>query len=653
MRERYQKLYHLPRRLYASGAPVLIEAGSLLLEQASGALLCQLCFRSIQDRPIKALRAAVQPLDDVGRPLGKPVDHRYLDLALGREEEFGRDTAILLPAGQAAAFTARVSQVSFADGEVWTDEGLAWEELPQQPALEEFCGGEAQADRFRRRFGQDLRLAPLEAGELWFCACGAVNPIDKGRCHRCRCRRSALLGRNAAHPSAEEREEARFHAPQPGGTARRRRALLLGAGAVVLLGLLAILLLPRLGETAAPTAPESPAPADARRDAYEAALALLDAGELDDAEDAFRALGDYEDSADYLSLVIPYRRALVLQDMADYAPLEDAPRLYEQAAAAFEALGDYEDCAKRAVQCREDLADQLLTLAQSDYEDAAALLESGRYADARAAFLALGDHEDSADLAREAVYRKALALYEFAAAHSVRGVTAALTLEPGRENLVALPREQLLTLGEEGLRELAAAFGGDPVRFVAPDSQAEAMPPLEEAVAQLLRPLGDYRNSAELAALLPELIDRSDEFFALCQAGELEAARDWLNAYTGPFEGREQWLARLDEYLPLCRGWTLYSGDPSLVSQIAGEGEHCYTLQCRVILREDGAVLRFLLREGDTEGPELFAEPGESRFLLYEGKYVYLAQRNASGSLSIIKLQDGDIIGGAEYTPGD
>ena len=70
MSERYKKLYHLEHRLYAPGAPVLIEAGSLLLDQPSNSMLCQLCIRNIQSRPIKAMRAVVQMLDSRGNPLG-------------------------------------------------------------------------------------------------------------------------------------------------------------------------------------------------------------------------------------------------------------------------------------------------------------------------------------------------------------------------------------------------------------------------------------------------------------------------------------------------------------------------------------------------------------------------------------------------------
>ena len=115
MSVRYKKLFSLEHRLYASHAPVLIESGALLLEQESDTLLCQLCFRSIQDRPVKAIRAVVQMLDAQGLPLGKLVEHRYQELDLQREDICGRDIAIVLPSSEAASSYA-VSSVSVSPG---------------------------------------------------------------------------------------------------------------------------------------------------------------------------------------------------------------------------------------------------------------------------------------------------------------------------------------------------------------------------------------------------------------------------------------------------------------------------------------------------------------------------------------------------------
>lgn len=630
MIERYKKLYHLEHRYYASQAPVLIESGALLQRQ-SGAVLCQLCFRSIQDRPIRSLRAVIQMLDSAGLPFGNPVDHRYQDLDLQREDTCGRDIAIVLPSSQVSAFTARVSQVTFDDGDVWTDAGASWEPLPDQYTLEDHFTGEAELRRFLHRFGEDCSFAPLETEELWFCTCGAVNPIGDGRCHRCRRKRSALFGRETKPLSPETREEAAFHRGAPG--ARRApfpwSGLVIGAAALALAGLLAWVLIPRLPSLSAAKSAQS---------AREAAP--VSAPSESTASPAADLRRDAQQQA--------YQDALALQSKADYALLEDSPPLYLAAAEAFEALGDYKDSRSLALQCRKKLETHQETLSDAAYQQAQALLDQRRYGEARLAFLSLGDYRDSADLARESLYRKALALYQYIEDHDVRGFTASLSADPDTASLVSLPREQLLRLGVRGLEELGELFGADPVLFSSAEEASDQVP-IQLAVAGLLEPLEDYKDSRELAAKLPDMIDRSDEFFALCASGDLEGAQDWLESWDRPFEDKGLWLERIQRYLPYCGSWELLSGDPSLVSSVGGTWEKVYSLRCRVSLTPDGATLCFLLHEGDETGPELYAGLEEGRFLLHPGQASFVAQLNRSGSLSVIKVQNNNITGGVEF----
>jgi hypothetical protein len=634
MSERYKKLYHMEHRLYASQAPVLIEAGALLLEQRSNAMLCQLCFLNIQERPIKSLRARVQMLDADGAPLGGVVDHRYQDLDLKREEECGRDSAIVLPSYQAASFTVRVTQVCFADGEIWADEDAVWEELPRQLLLDQAFEDRQDMERFLRRFGRDSLYLPLRTEELWFCTCGAVNHNpEESRCHRCRRRRSALLGRQAeiAALASEEEKSFRDSERQPVSPHRRKLGLLVGTCSLVLLALAAILLLPRLKKPDAPAEPAAPVSAPAALPEAEALLPAGDAAEDPRAAEYARA------------------RALQLKAEASHEGDDDFYALYLSAAEAFEALGDYEDSASRAQQCREQLTLRNETLLKEDYAAAQALLENGHYSEARAAFLALGDYEDSAEQAKEAAFRKGEALFLFLDSHSVRGVTAVLSMEAGQESLVALPRDQLLSLGVSGLEELRACFGQDPVRFVSSEDGDGPSQHLEEAAAALLRDLGDYRSSAEMAALLPEMVDRSDEFFALCAAGDLDGARAWLEAWNKPFADRELWLQRLDRYQSFVGDWTLLVGDPNVVPSIGELADKCYDIRCVVILTPEEARLRFLLNEGDETGPELRADLDEPRFSLNVKNLYYLAQINASGSLSVALLRDGAIWRAVEF----
>lgn len=57
---RYTKLFTLPERLYASGSPVVIEAGALTKDNNTGRVFVQLKFRNIGDKTIKALSVTLK-----------------------------------------------------------------------------------------------------------------------------------------------------------------------------------------------------------------------------------------------------------------------------------------------------------------------------------------------------------------------------------------------------------------------------------------------------------------------------------------------------------------------------------------------------------------------------------------------------------------
>lgn len=82
----------------------------------------------------------------------------------------------------------------------------------------------------------------------------------------------------------------------------------------------------------------------ARQESYNTGLALLEAGEYDEAVAVFEELGDYQDSAEQIT---------VAEDRKLSAAYDKAVSLFERgeydaAASAFEALGDYRDSAEQA-----------------------------------------------------------------------------------------------------------------------------------------------------------------------------------------------------------------------------------------------------------------------------------------------------------------
>ena len=105
-----------------------------------------------------------------------------------------------------------------------------------------------------------------------------------------------------------------------------------------------------------------------------------------------------------------YARAAALLASGDYA----------EAAAAFDRLGDYQDAPARASEARASDAEL------SSYTRAGKLLENGRYDDAAELYLSLGSYRDSAELVSECGYRKALELLDEGANDDARALFVSL-----------------------------------------------------------------------------------------------------------------------------------------------------------------------------------------------------------------------------------
>ena len=111
---------------------------------------------------------------------------------------------------------------------------------------------------------------------------------------------------------------------------------------------------------------------------YSKAKELFDAGEYQQAKEAFVALADYEDSAE-MAKKCDYQLGLKLLEAGNFTDAKEA----------FAALGDYEDAPELAKKC--------------DYQLAKKLLEEGKNQDALDLLRNLGDYEDSQDLVVECV----------------------------------------------------------------------------------------------------------------------------------------------------------------------------------------------------------------------------------------------------------
>lgn len=269
-------------------------------------------------------------------------------------------------------------------------------------------------------------------------------------------------------------------------------------------------------------------------------------------------------------------------------------------------------------------------LQAEEYAKAVALLDEKHYSEARAAFLALGGYEDSATLAQEAVYRKALELLAFIREHDERDIYALLSMEARGINRFSLSSDKALELGSTAIAALRAACGGDKTDVSFTDAPSGTLRPLAACVKDLFLLLDGYGDSAACLTELAELTDYTRDFYMLCEAGDVYGAYDWLLNYKGEFTGKDNWLSLLNTYKPFCGDWVDYRGDFMLLPlTLEHHDVNCYAFNSRVLIQGDTVTLRLLFTEGDSEYfVDLAAGTRTTDFIYNQHGIVYYATLN-------------------------
>lgn len=341
--ERYTSLYRLPENQYTAGSPVLLEAGALLKDSRTGAVLVQLKMRSVSAKPIRAVMVAVDAFDVSGAPLEGVAEYQYLDLSVPRDEPFGQHQAIVLPDANTRRASVRCTRVVFADGTSWeADPSAVWSPLPERTTLEEALSQEL-AEQYRRDTAACAQMLPQRCGSLWSCACGALNSAEEKVCHRCSLSLDAQLAaldetvlreHLAAYKEAEAKKAEELCRREKERQAERRRktkktlaialpAATVCAAAVILITTVIVpnqkhkeaLALIDAGDYPAAYAmlEELGKPEEIKQNKYDRAIKLLNSGDYDDAYTLLGNIGENEVIAES-----KYDRAMKLIDAGDY-----------------------------------------------------------------------------------------------------------------------------------------------------------------------------------------------------------------------------------------------------------------------------------------------------------------------------------------------
>ena len=379
MSERYSKLFSLPENLYAEGSPVIIAAGALLKDNQTGRVIAQLKLRNISSKAIKAATVFLSLMNTAGNPLGESVRYEYLDLSSTRDTDFGSKSAIPLPDASTRSFSVAVAEVIFADNSVWNANDATWEPLKSPEALTSRLDGE-MVKQFRIEYGSRAKNFFLEQKDLWYCVCGAVNRREEKACHSCRkaiCdlrdidlnalkalkERRLVKERELAEKetvAAKERKEAAIKKAQKAGKIAAVATLL----TIIVIGLVKTI----------PPIVQARQEEKARLNAYNSAVALIDAKQYDEAIAVLQELADYKDSVQQIQIAEKGKQEMLNADAYTKAVALLEEKNYEGAISAFEALGEYRDSANLLTESRYQYAMELI--AQEDYLGAHSVLQT-------------------------------------------------------------------------------------------------------------------------------------------------------------------------------------------------------------------------------------------------------------------------------------
>ena len=413
MSERYSKVFSLPENLYAEGAPVVIAAGALLKDNQTGRVVAQLKLRNISPKTIKAVTVRLFPMNTAGQPLGDVVRYEYLDLSSNRDADFGSKSAIPMPDKTTRSFGVRVAEVIFADNSAWSNSDVIWEPLEKPEALGSRLDSE-MVKQFQIEYGSRAKNFFLEQKDLWHCICGAVNRREEKSCHSCQKTLCDLrsIDLEALQEHKEQRlAENRKQAEKEAAAARERKEAAvktaLKTGKIAAVAILLIVIVAGLVKTISPIV-QARQEEKARLNAYNSAVALIDAKQYDEAIAILQELADYKDSAQQMQIAKEGRQEMLNADAYAKAAALLEEKNYAGAISAFTALGEYRDSANLLTESRYQYALELMH--QKGYEKAAGI------------FAGLDDYADSKEMAYECEYLHAMELIgqeDFSGAHSV------------------------------------------------------------------------------------------------------------------------------------------------------------------------------------------------------------------------------------------
>lgn len=395
-----------------TNVPVLIEKTSLIKNTSDDNIFARCTFRSLTEKPIKALLLDIVATDAWGNAVEGVEGFQLLDLKTKQESEFGQTTPIPIPNKNVRSIDVVIKKILYEDRSM-EDCEESYTSVPEQTTLLSVLGMKEAVEKYAEKTVKSAKFVPVAGQQVWRCTCGATNKVGEDICYSCnsslsvqqlayqpdqivaettafleekrRKEEELRLVREKEQREAEERfrkaqeeKEQQEREEKEAKKAKKKKrikrvafaisAVILLTGAVYGTGWHLIPLI-----------------------RYNMAAGNVEKCEFDSAYDTYIALKGYRDCTDK-AIETLYKKAAYLEGQEQFT----------EAAVEYEKIPDYQDSKAKAAYCKNE----------ANYREAKARYEAKDYDGAITLFTNLGDYSDSKDWIPKTKYAKAADCFE-------------------------------------------------------------------------------------------------------------------------------------------------------------------------------------------------------------------------------------------------
>ncbi len=187
--ERYKRL-SVNEYLYLAKCPLLIEKYALTMDSKSNSVLCQIKFKNLGDKNIKAVFVKIFGFDVSGEKVGNYTEYIYNDLSVGKSSYFGGDVGVELENVNIRSIKIHCSKIIFFDGTSENfEEDTFFEKLPDRKSLINKVDGTLLVE-FSKLYREKLKLydgmfIPDNNDTVRLCYCGEYTLTENKVCPKC------------------------------------------------------------------------------------------------------------------------------------------------------------------------------------------------------------------------------------------------------------------------------------------------------------------------------------------------------------------------------------------------------------------------------------------------------------------------------------